>query len=117
MDRSEWVLVPRKLTPEMEDAADMRDDRQAIWDAQLAAAPPPPAEQASREDVRPVVDELPPHIRSAAGFLAERLNHAPCDSQAVSDCVRCNALVLARHLMGITVPLRLACQQPTGEEG
>lgn len=52
---ADWVMVPRKITPEMEDAADRRDDdepasgwgkirpasRQAIWDAMLAAAPQP----------------------------------------------------------------------------
>lgn len=51
-----FVMVPRIITPEMEDAANMRDDdeplsdwgkvrdasRQAIWDAMIAAAPAAP---------------------------------------------------------------------------
>lgn len=48
-----------------------------------------------------------PAIRSAAEFLLSRYAKARCDSEAVSDCVRCNAVYLAR------VTLRDLC---VGEE-
>jgi hypothetical protein len=44
-------------------------------------------------------DTMPEGIRRAAEFIDKRLNHAPCDRQYMSECVRCNALNLARYLL------------------
>lgn len=35
--------------------------------------------------------------KSAAEFLEKRLDQASCDSKNVADCVRCNAIYLARY--------------------
>lgn len=86
MDRSKWVRVPRDVTPEMWEAGmncHSPDDTQGdyldkVWPAMIAAAPPPPAEQASGEHV-----EMLREIRLAYGdapnhFTAEKsaLDHA-----------------------------------------
>ena len=42
---------------------------------------------------------LVPAKRSAARFLIEYFQPRRCDSDGVSDCVRCNALALARWML------------------
>jgi hypothetical protein len=57
-----------------------------------------------------------PAIRAASKFLIDRFGKARCDSEAVSCCVRCNAVALARMSVELLTP-PLPVERKEGERG
>lgn len=65
----------------------------------LTKAAEVPFDQIRRELVGGVPREHVEAIRSAATFLIKRFGAAKCDSEAVSECVRCSAHFLAQSAL------------------